>query len=901
MSINLLEFIRREPSKKSEGFSGAVFLTYSLNLGFFEQIVLPALDSVSCSNILIFADPDGYIEALESGKRNTNHVGLRYVCSMIPRIDVGVQHIKILLMVGPKYGKLLIGSGNLTMYGFSKNLEIFSEFTFDTDSPDQEAQTAFGTVASMLRMLTDEMEAENVASRQLERILSKAPWLGEAGSRTDQLSVWHNLKEPLWNQFTSWRAINSSFSSELRELRVFSPYYDKDGRMLRKFYEELLPTETQLYLSEKNTSFNGANIKTLWPSGFDLPRLYEILHKTEISERLLHAKIIVGVEEKGAWCISGSANMTAAAFERSWGKGSNLEMVTFQWSEDPEAFDYLLDSPISLTELDLASVTYNPTVSNSEEPRRVFQDSIYLSEVVMDVDRWILSGKVNQWPEYASNEVVLCFLKTELSTRTFLKTDGRFEVPYKGEMNVSDAVWISSDGITSLPCWIDVPRKLLEHGARSENRRVYVKLSTRQGTEELFRELMEAIFDRNRVRDHPINVHSREGKKSLGEKSSQLSDDEIPSPDRFIVPERDSDGIYRSGGQSHHPFYRNIISLRDLLSIVLLNVTSPVKNAGEGETTVPEIETGESGVPEFSDEDEVIEMRKRIRQYLLDYCRRYSRRLCQVDFISNLTPALFLENQITLARVIYEFLTHHPEFTTADASTCFWLMWAPILKPELLGIEGNSALALFESDGQLEDFLNKWEEYHMSHYFALMASISFEQPINWKGALYHPKEVRGFLLMRNLIEGYRKVMNSSNFEIEDLTYLGLSKINQSIFQTKFIFLKSYQTPVRARLQPIFDLLSAFESGNSSSISTAIELIEVEGLDEEFKKVRALPVPILGVITEKDDEGMVYCPKCGGALRAGVVQAIDRGRLELCTQNNDAWLYKTEAIPRKVNI
>ncbi|NMC46195.1 MAG: hypothetical protein GYA52_05120, partial [Chloroflexi bacterium] len=52
MPINLKSFIEDESAVKTGGFSGAVFLTYTLNLGFFEQIIAPALERAGCSNVL---------------------------------------------------------------------------------------------------------------------------------------------------------------------------------------------------------------------------------------------------------------------------------------------------------------------------------------------------------------------------------------------------------------------------------------------------------------------------------------------------------------------------------------------------------------------------------------------------------------------------------------------------------------------------------------------------------------------------------------------------------------------------------------------------------------------------------------------------------------------------------
>lgn len=64
MPINLKSIIEDESAIKSGRFSGAIFLTYTLNLAFFEQIIIPALEQAGCSNVVIIADPDGYNDAL---------------------------------------------------------------------------------------------------------------------------------------------------------------------------------------------------------------------------------------------------------------------------------------------------------------------------------------------------------------------------------------------------------------------------------------------------------------------------------------------------------------------------------------------------------------------------------------------------------------------------------------------------------------------------------------------------------------------------------------------------------------------------------------------------------------------------------------------------------------------
>ncbi len=102
--INLKTIIEEDSAVKRGGYSSAIFLTYTLNLNFFEQIIAPVLESAGCSNVLILTDPDGYAEALETGKKQVAYAGMRYVCAPIPRVSSGVQHSKILFMVGKESG-----------------------------------------------------------------------------------------------------------------------------------------------------------------------------------------------------------------------------------------------------------------------------------------------------------------------------------------------------------------------------------------------------------------------------------------------------------------------------------------------------------------------------------------------------------------------------------------------------------------------------------------------------------------------------------------------------------------------------------------------------------------------------------------------------------------------------
>lgn len=153
MPTELLKLIGDDSAAQAGGFSGGIFLTYTLNLTFYEQLVARELDKAGCANALIIADPDGYASALEMGAKTIAHCGRYYVCAPLSHGGRGVQHAKSLLMAGPQRGRLLIGSGNLTMHGYGRNLELFTHFEYDLAQPDPLSPYAFNQIWQLITRL----------------------------------------------------------------------------------------------------------------------------------------------------------------------------------------------------------------------------------------------------------------------------------------------------------------------------------------------------------------------------------------------------------------------------------------------------------------------------------------------------------------------------------------------------------------------------------------------------------------------------------------------------------------------------------------------------------------------------------------------------------------------------
>jgi len=373
MAIDLLKVIRDDSAIKTEGFTGAIFLTYSLNLTFFEQILASTLDEAGCSNVLILADPDGYQQALEMGVKSINGVGLRYVCVPVQRKGQGIQHGKMLCMVGPKNGRLLIGSGNLTFQGYGRNLELYSLFNYSStgSSTDQEP---FCAAWDLIQKLVSEMELPEAARQQIVTIQEKVTWL-KNNSSTSEKNVWHNHSRSILDQLLDWRQTHG-FVGPVKSIQAVSPYYDQHLLALKKIASDLSPNKLNIYLDPNLTNLDGKKGATEWRNKSTKLEALEIKSgEKQASYRHVHAKAIIGKEKYGSWMISGSANLSRPALMTTWQSGGNLELVTFCWSENPKEFDYLLDDemvivkPINLINI-MATETEpsereSPTLANS--------------------------------------------------------------------------------------------------------------------------------------------------------------------------------------------------------------------------------------------------------------------------------------------------------------------------------------------------------------------------------------------------------------------------------------------------------------------------------------------------------------------------------------------------------
>jgi hypothetical protein len=311
-------------------FRGAIILTYTLNLNFFEELIAPRLDAMGCTDVLILTDVHGYDDALSRGARSLTGVGTRYVCAPLFNPGHGVQHAKFILLVGPGHGRLLVGSGNLTLHGYGRNLEQFTRFDLIIDSEQgklSEKGYPFSVVWRLLQRLVRSGAVSGAARDRLDAIGEMASWLTQPVTPPSDLRLWHTLERPLFDQLAE--------QGPLDELQIIAPFFDP--LTIETLVKRLHPRRLVIGIDALSPNLDGPTLANRCQA-WDCELILRALDGRDKRRRPLHAKTFIGLGMQGSWCVSGSANCTRPAWLGTWANDGNLELVMWQRSLDLHGF-----------------------------------------------------------------------------------------------------------------------------------------------------------------------------------------------------------------------------------------------------------------------------------------------------------------------------------------------------------------------------------------------------------------------------------------------------------------------------------------------------------------------------------------------------------------------------------
>lgn len=305
----------------------ALFTTYTLSLSFFEAYLLPRLEDVGCSDILILVDESHYLESL--GERQSYGAGRAYRVVPVKMNSGGVFHPKVAYFWGEQEDICAIGSGNLTYAGQGGNLECLEILTATRD------KAAFADVSSFFWSL---LRADHVAiGSQDERVLqfqNRAEQMARGAPPNASLRVLHSVEQPILAQLVN----HVRPLGPWKRLTVMAPFHHPNGKPICELAQQIGATELDIALDPADDSapLRQSDLRTAGVRArFVVPQAED--------HRSLHAKWF---EFRGVhnFQFTGSVNATSASLEET----TNVEVAVLREVGSAQLLEWAARKPKSV-------------------------------------------------------------------------------------------------------------------------------------------------------------------------------------------------------------------------------------------------------------------------------------------------------------------------------------------------------------------------------------------------------------------------------------------------------------------------------------------------------------------------------------------------------------------------
>lgn len=345
--IDQRQLIKEIPSGK---FHSALMTSFSINLYYWEIQLLWSLSAKGINFVSALVDSDCLSDQLLkfskafSGRRPLDFSLHGYKMK-------GAFHPKIQFYAGRESVLVLVGSGNLTVMGHGRNLEVWSPVM--VESAENPAYPFIRNVWSYLKSLYQGLgeEAENIIysieeNCDLLRNDDDEPaaehFIGEDSNR-----FFTNQSISLYEQCREWIG-----NDTIKTITVMSPFYDSKAELIKALYKQYKPQEIRLIIEEGFGSLpKPENIP-------DYVKLYKWDKIAKASERryqdYFHSKCFFFEGESNHYMLCGSANASVAAFGLPGVMPTNHEASVGFKSPTTDYFKmtgFVLTDPISTSDI----------------------------------------------------------------------------------------------------------------------------------------------------------------------------------------------------------------------------------------------------------------------------------------------------------------------------------------------------------------------------------------------------------------------------------------------------------------------------------------------------------------------------------------------------------------------
>ena len=281
----------------------SIVLTYRLDLPLYDGLIRRTLSRTGVWNQIAFCDFSCYVQDIQS-QTAAPYAGKHY--SVTPIWQSGAFHPKVYMLLGPRHGRLLIGSGNATVGGLIRNAEMFGLFDFDAEKA-KAPHSAFATVFSFVEELG--LRASDTVRKQIKSARQMAPWLSSpAIDDGRRILISGPGKTELLTQILAYLP-----TKKVDTLVLCSSSFDRDLSGIRRL-ASLSKSKPVCIVQQEHVELDGQAVRKLggavdWRSFAD-PYPAEKRQRKDVRA---HAKLFVFGHGSTETCVFGSANASAPA------------------------------------------------------------------------------------------------------------------------------------------------------------------------------------------------------------------------------------------------------------------------------------------------------------------------------------------------------------------------------------------------------------------------------------------------------------------------------------------------------------------------------------------------------------------------------------------------------------
>ena len=294
----LLGPIFAEAGRGDRTMREALFLTFSVDLGFFEDRLLGKLRETGAA-VTVVADASVF----KADPRSVRAAGRGYTLGLAHHGSA--FHPKLTVLAGPHRALIGIGSGNLTIGGWHANREILT--TIEASSSDGTPRIVTDVIA-FLRELVQVITIGSLARDGIQRTADTLAALVALSELTDTgHRLVHSLSAPIIGQLPN---------GEVTSLELAAPFHDEYGRALDALIKRYHPSDITVLAQPGQSVMAPAALQTAVGS---IPLHFVQPDAESATSRYRHGKVLTGLDPEGtvAWSLTGSPNLTAAALLRT--------------------------------------------------------------------------------------------------------------------------------------------------------------------------------------------------------------------------------------------------------------------------------------------------------------------------------------------------------------------------------------------------------------------------------------------------------------------------------------------------------------------------------------------------------------------------------------------------------